>query len=62
MELYIKLVLLTLGLVLFAVAGLAVKIFFKREGEFSGSSCSSYNPKLKDEGIGCGCGSTSCES
>ena len=41
-----------------AFAGIAVKIIFKKNGEFAGT-CASQNPLLNKEGEACGfCGAT----
>lgn len=49
-------ILLSILLVAFAVAGIAIKILLKKNGQFSGT-CSSNNPLLKNEDGACGiCG------
>lgn len=51
-----KLLFLTLGLLLLAVAGIAIKIWAKKDGKFAGT-CASQNPFLNKEGEACGfCG------
>jgi hypothetical protein len=51
-----KLVLLSIALLALAFAGIAVKILFKKNGEFAGT-CASNNPLLNKEGESCGiCG------
>lgn len=51
-----KLLFLTLGLLLVAFAGIAIKIWAKKNGEFAGT-CASQNPMLNKEGEPCGfCG------
>jgi len=51
-----KLVLLTIGLLAFAFAGIAIKIWSKKDGEFSGT-CASQSPFLNQDGQACGmCG------
>ncbi len=56
-----KLLLLTLSLLSLAVAGIAIKIWLKKDGEFSGT-CASQNPMLNKEGEACGfCGKTADE-
>lgn len=51
-----KLVLISIALVALAFAGIAIKIWAKKGGEFSGT-CASNNPLLRDEGASCGiCG------
>ena len=53
-----KLLLLTLGLLLLAVAGIAIKIWAKKDGKFGGT-CASQSPFLNKEGQSCGyCGKT----
>lgn len=51
-----KLVFLTIGLLLLAFAGIAIKIWAKKDGEFAGT-CASQNPHLNKSGEPCGyCG------
>ncbi len=51
-----KLVLLSIGLLALAFAGIAIKIWSKKDGEFAGT-CASNNPLLQEEGATCGlCG------
>ena len=53
-----KLLLLTLGLLGLAVAGIAIKIWAKKDGKFAGT-CASQSPHLNKEGASCGfCGKT----
>jgi len=53
-----KLLLLTLGLLALAVAGIAIKIWAKKDGKFAGT-CASQNPMNNKEGEACGfCGKT----
>ncbi|MBC2844567.1 membrane or secreted protein [Winogradskyella flava] len=53
-----KLLLLTLGLLLLAVAGIGIKLWAKKDGEFAGT-CASQNPMLNKDGEACGfCGKT----
>lgn len=53
-----KLFLITLVLLLVAVAGIAVKIWAKKDGKFAGT-CASQSPFLNKEGESCGfCGKT----
>ncbi len=57
-----KLILITVVLLGVGFAGIAIKIWAKKDGEFAGT-CSSQNPRLKAEGIGCACGgSGTCEN
>ncbi|AVI51314.1 membrane or secreted protein [Pukyongia salina] len=49
---------ITLLLLLFAVAGIAIKIWGKKDGKFAGT-CASQSPFLNKEGEACGfCGKT----
>ncbi len=49
-------IVLSIILVALAVAGIAIKLLVKKNGEFSGT-CSSNNPLLKNENGSCGiCG------
>jgi hypothetical protein len=51
-----KLVLLTIGLLALAFAGIAIKIWARKDGKFSGT-CASQNPYLNKSGEACGyCG------
>lgn len=51
-----KLVLLAIGLLGLAFAGIAVKIIVKKNGKFAGT-CASNIPYLQEEGAACGlCG------
>ena len=53
-----KLIFLTIGLLALAVGGIAIKIWAKKDGEFSGT-CASQNPMLNKSGEACGfCGKT----
>jgi len=50
------LILLTIGLLALAFAGIAIKIWSKKDGEFAGT-CASQNPYLNGDGEACGyCG------
>jgi hypothetical protein len=52
----ISIVLLALGF-----AGIAIKIWAKKDGEFAGT-CASNNPLLQEEGASCGlCGASPAE-
>ena len=44
-----KLLLLTLGLLALGVAGIAIKIWAKKDGKFAGT-CASQNPMLNKNG------------
>lgn len=53
-----KLLLITLVLLGLAIAGIAIKIWSKKDGEFAGT-CASQNPMLNQNGEACGfCGKT----
>lgn len=53
-----KLILITLALLGLAVAGIAIKIWAKKDGKFAGT-CASQSPYLNKEGEACGfCGKT----
>ena len=53
-----KLLLITIVLLLIAVAGIAIKIWAKKDGKFAGT-CASQSPYLNKEGESCGfCGKT----
>lgn len=53
-----KLILLTIGILLLAVAGIAIKIWAKKDGKFAGT-CASQSPFLNPDGENCGfCGKT----
>ena len=49
-------VLLSIGLLALCFAGISIKIWAKKDGEFAGT-CASNNPMLQEEGASCGlCG------
>lgn len=51
-----KLLLITFILLALGVAGIAIKIWAKKDGKFAGT-CASQNPMLNKEGESCGfCG------
>ncbi len=53
-----KLLLITVVLLLLGVAGIAIKIWGKKDGKFAGT-CASQSPFLNKEGASCGfCGKT----
>lgn len=53
-----KLVLLAIGFLALAFAGIAIKILVKKNGEFAGT-CASQSPFLNKEGESCGfCGAS----
>lgn len=52
------LILITLALLGIAIAGISIKLWAKKDGEFAGT-CASQNPMLNKEGEACGfCGKT----
>jgi hypothetical protein len=56
-----KLVFITIGMLALAFAGIAIKIWAKKDGEFSGT-CASQNPMLNKSGESCGfCGKSADE-
>jgi len=48
----LEVVLLSIGLLALGFAGIAIKILFKKDGEFSGT-CASNSPFLNEEGKAC---------
>ena len=51
-----KLILITIGLLGLGIAGLAIKLWAKKDGKFAGT-CASQNPHLNKDGESCGyCG------
>lgn len=53
-----KLFLITIVLLGLGIAGIAIKIWAKKDGKFAGT-CASQNPMLNQEGESCGfCGKT----
>ena len=53
-----KLFLITIVLLGLGIAGIAIKIWVKKDGKFAGT-CASQNPMLNQEGESCGfCGKT----
>ncbi|ADY28421.1 MULTISPECIES: hypothetical protein [Cellulophaga] len=56
-----KLVLLTIGLLSLGFAGIAIKIWAKKDGKFAGT-CASQSPFLNKDGQACGmCGKLPAE-
>ena len=56
-----KLILITIVLLALGVAGIAIKIWAKKDGEFAGT-CASQSPMLNKDGEACGfCGKTAEE-
>ena len=53
-----EVILLAIGFVALAFAGIAIKILVKKDGEFAGT-CASQSPFLNKEGEACGfCGAS----
>lgn len=53
-----KILIITFALLLLAVAGIAIKIWGKKDGKFAGT-CASQSPFLNKDGDACGfCGKT----
>ena len=53
-----KLIFLTVSLLILGVAGIAIKLWAKKDGKFGGT-CASQNPMLNKDGEACGfCGKT----
>ena len=56
-----KVILLSIGLIGIAFAGIAIKLLLKKDGEFAGT-CASNNPMLQDESGSCSvCGARPSE-
>ena len=49
---FLKLALISMGFIAFAVVGIAIKIWAKKDGEFAGT-CASQSPFLNKEGENC---------
>lgn len=52
----IQILLLTIILIIIALLGLSVRLFFSKNAEFRGGSCANITPELRDQGISCACG------
>ena len=53
-----KLILITIGILALAVAGIAIKLWAKKDGKFAGT-CASQSPFLNKDGESCSlCGKT----
>ncbi len=50
----LKLILITVALLAIAIAGIAIKMFVKKDGEFK-KSCSTVDPDTGEK-LGCSCG------
>ena len=58
----LRVVLLTICMLAMAMAGIAIKILVKKNGEFAGT-CASNNPMFQNEDGGCSfCGATKDEA
>ncbi len=58
----LKVILLAIGLIALAVAGIAIKMFFKKDYQFE-KKCSTVDPKTGERVSTCGCGSSGyCEN
>jgi hypothetical protein len=55
----LKVFVLAIALVAIVFAAMSIRLLFKKNGEFSGGSCSS-SPGLRDKGVSCGCGGGRC--
>lgn len=56
-----KLILISIVILALCIAGIAIKLLVKKNGQFAGT-CSSNNPLLKTEDGGCGiCGAKPTE-
>lgn len=51
----LKLILIASALLGLGFAGIAIKIWAKKDGEFDGT-CAGKNVKMLEKGISCGCG------
>ncbi len=58
---YLKLILLTIVIVGLAIAGIAIKMFVQKNGEFK-KQCSSMDAQGNRVGCACGGGKGSCEN
>jgi len=54
----LEVILISVGLLIVAVAGFGIKMLFDRNGEFAGSSCQVHSEELQEKGIGSCCGGT----
>ena len=53
-----KLILITIGILAFCIAGIAIKLWAKKDGKFAGT-CASQSPFLNESGESCSlCGKT----
>jgi len=58
----LKVLLIAVGLLIVAFAGMGIKMLFNKNAEFSGGSCSATSDALKEKGVSCGCGGGHCET
>ncbi len=56
-----KLFILSIILLGIGFAGIAIKIWAKKDGKFDGT-CAGSNIKMMEKGITCGCGPEGCEN
>lgn len=56
-----KLFIISIVLLGIGFAGIAIKIWTKKNGKFDGT-CAGSNIKMKEKGITCGCGPDGCEN
>jgi len=52
----LKVLLIAVGLLIIAMAGLGIRMLFGRNAGFSGGSCNSFPEDLREKGYKCGCG------
>lgn len=57
----LKLIVIAIVLLGLFMAGMSIRLLFKKNAKFSGGSCSS-SPTLNGKGISCGCGGGACTS
>ncbi len=60
----IQVIILSIILILLAVAGLGIKMLFDKKAEFKGSSCQAAadSAELQEQGVSCGCGEDGCSN
>lgn len=57
----LEMALMTLVIVMLAVVGFSVRLFFSKDKQVRGGSCqATHPPDLRDNDLGCGCGNGSC--
>jgi len=57
----LKLIVIAIVLLGLFMAGMSIRLLFKKNAKFSGGSCSS-SPTLNGKGTSCGCGGGTCTS